>query len=194
MDSIEMMSSINTGVRYAGSVAILVGWLTSGRTSVTSYIVGYSALSISIVMLAVMTIYKQMSGPSKGASPSDQFDWSRILAIVVTVLPFLLLLAVTVIMIILLATYGRFISEQHVAPGYYSRTTFIVAIVAFMLTFASTMLGSISQSWIKDATKKNTVFASAGILYLLSIFAAMTVYQIYVILKFFRTDGFSVIR
>ena len=96
------------------------------------------------------------------------------------------MLAITIIMIVLLGTYGKYIVDNHVGDGYYSRATYIVAVLGFMLTIAAKALSS-----DEFASTKQIPRSSSWILYILSGFAAIMVYQAYVILKYFRTDGFS---
>ena len=58
-----------------------------------------------------------------------------------------------------------------------------------MLTIAAKSLAS-----DEFAVAKQLPRASTWILYILSAFAAIMVYQAYVILKYFRTDGFNVLN
>lgn len=178
MGTTEMLTYVYQGLLFAGSVAILVGWLASGRTSVTSYIVGYSTLSMSILLATTLVLYMQ--------SGRTLTTWERMIAILTSTGPFILMLAITIIMIVLLGTYGKFIVDHHVGDGYYSRATYIVAVLGFMLTIAAKALSSDEFAITKQIPR-----SSSWILYILSAFAAMMVYQAYVILKYFRTDGFA---
>ena len=98
MGTTEMLTYVYQGLLFAGSVAILVGWLASGRTSVTSYIVGYSTLSLSILLATTLVLYLQ--------SGRTLTTWERMIAILTSTGPFILMLTITIIMIVLLGTYG----------------------------------------------------------------------------------------
>jgi hypothetical protein len=181
MGTTEMLTYVYQGLLFAGSVAILVGLLSSGRSSVTSYIVGYSTLSLSIILATTLILYVQSGQPLT--------FWARMLAILTSTGPFILMLAITITMIVLLGTYGQFIVDRHVGDGYYSRATYIVAVLGFMLTIAAKSLASDEFVISKQLPRSSTL-----ILYTLSAFAALMVYQAYVILKYFRTDGFSMLN
>lgn len=189
MSNIDASGIINNGITSVGGTAILIGWLTSGATSVTSYIIGYSALSIKALLYLVNMIYlisNRYNQPNMMLS-----KWFRLYAIT-TVIAMFVLFAITVSMIVLMGMYGSDIGQHRVADNYYSYTGYIVVCLGGLFALSSNIMKYDSKPWDNNnVTKLNSI---AMFTLMLNIILACIVYQTYIMLRDFRTDGFSILN
>ena len=103
--------------------------------------------------------------------------------------PFLLMLAVISLVLYLIVKYKNNIIENHVSSGYYSFSN-ITALLIFIQLYV--IYTNIFTDKFQNTGKIEKVTSS--IIYLLGVLSSMTVAILYIILKYYTTDGFATIN
>ena len=109
-----------------------------------------------------------------------------ILAITMELGPFLLMLAIIGFMLFLIIFYRTPILENNLSPSYgtFSNITLVLILCQLYIIY-----GNIDSVEFKRDGKLSKI--TSGLLYLFGIFSLFSVGTLYIILKYFRTDGFQ---
>ncbi len=173
-------SSVYKGFIFAGLVSFIVGFFTQGINSINSYIAGYSILILAIAMMLII-IFNNILKVNEGSSPLQ-----TILNILMSAGPFLLILAVISMSLYLIVKYKSNIISNHVSSGYYSFSN-ITALLIFIQLYI--IYSSVFTDKFQNTGKIEKVTSS--IIYLLGVLSSMSVTILYIILKYYTTDGFT---
>ena len=163
---------------YASVILFLISFGTSGNTTIGALISGYSALTLSILMILIMLLNNvMMTTQGKGT-----------LEIITTILmasgPFLLMLAVIGFILYLIITYSKIISEGYVSNGYYTFSN--ISIILFLLQIYL-LYSNMDTEKFKQTYKLSSITSS--LIYLLGVITSICALILYTILKYFTTDG-----
>ena len=167
----------------AGLVSFIVGFFTQGITSLNSYIAGYSILILAIAMMLII-IFNNILKVTEASSTLQTIS-----SILMSSGPFLLMLAVISLVLYLIVKYKNNIIENHVSSGYYSFSN-ITALLIFIQLYV--IYTNIFTDKFQNTGKIEKVTSS--IIYLLGVLSSMTVAILYIILKYYTTDGFATIN
>jgi hypothetical protein len=176
-------ASVYKGFIVAGLVSFIVGFFTQGITSLNSYIAGYSILILAIAMMLII-IFNNILKVTEASSTLQ-----TITSILMSSGPFLLMLAVISLVLYLIVKYKNNIIENHVSNGYYSFSN-ITALLIFIQLYV--IYTNIFTDKFQNTGKIEKVTSS--IIYLLGVLTSMTVAILYIILKYYTTDGFTTIN
>ncbi len=176
-------ASVYKGFIVAGLVSFIVGFFTQGITSLNSYIAGYSILILAIAMMLII-IFNNILKVTEASSTLQ-----TITSILMSSGPFLLMLAVISLVLYLIVKYKNNIIENHVSSGYYSFSN-ITALLIFIQLYV--IYTNIFTDKFQNTGKIEKVTSS--IIYLLGVLSSMTVAILYIILKYYTTDGFATIN
>jgi hypothetical protein len=176
-------ASVYKGFIVAGLVSFIVGFFTQGITSLNSYIAGYSILILAIAMMLII-IFNNILKVTEASSTLQTIS-----AILMSSGPFLLMLAVISLVLYLIVKYKNNIIENHVSSGYYSFSN-ITALLIFIQLYV--IYTNIFTDKFQNTGKIEKVTSS--IIYLLGVLSSMTVAILYIILKYYTTDGFATIN
>ena len=174
-------TSIYKALIFGSVISFIVCFFSSGITSYNSSISGYSILILGIMMILTILITKILGVPTNSST-------MQLLLVIVTSLgPFLLMLGVIGFMLYLIIYYKEPILENKVSASY---TTFSSITTLLLLLQLYVIYTNITTSEFETSGKLSSV--TSGLLYLLSILSLASTLTIYIILKYFRTDGFQV--
>ena len=163
---------------YASVILFFISFGTSGNTTIGALISGYSALTLSILMILIMLLNNvMMTTQGKGT-----------LEIITTILmasgPFLLMLFVIAFILYLIITYSEIISEGRVSDGYYTFSN--ISVILFLLQIYL-LYSNMDTEKFKQTYKLSAITNS--LIYLLGVISTICALILYTILKYFTTDG-----
>jgi hypothetical protein len=179
----DWYSSIYKAFIYAGMIAFLIGFFTDSKTSLGAYISGYSVLTLAVLMILIILFSKILK-----VSPNDS-SFQLMGTILMSTGPFILILGVIGFILYLLINYKDKITEGNIAPGYNSFSNIIVLLLflQFYLVFTN-----INTEKFEVTGKLPKVTSS--IIYLLGVIMTICSIILYTILKYYSTDGFSIMN
>ena len=166
-------SSIYNGFIYGSVVAFLISLFNSGKLAYGGQVAGYSVLSIGILLIMVV-IFNYLSGKKT----------SSILNTIMTVGPFICMLGVIGFSLYMLIKYKTIIIEDKVSSNY---KTFSNITLILLITQTYIVINNLNSESFK--TTHTISMATSGFLYLYSLMALASSLIIYVILKYYTTDG-----
>ena len=176
-------SSVYKALIYVSVILFLISFGTSGNTTIGALISGYSALTLSILMILILLL-NNVSNTIQGKSTFEMVS-----TILMAASPFLLMLAVIAFILYLIITYSKIIGEGHVSSGYYTFSN--IAIILFLIQIYLLYVNMDTEKF-KQTYKLSSVTNS--LIYLLGVITSMCALILYTILKYFTTDGFSTIN
>ena len=178
----DWYSGIYKGLIIAGVIAFIIGFFTQGNTSLGAYISGYSVLILGIMMLLTILFYKILN------ITSDKSVFQIIYSVMTSTGPIILMLGVISFILYLMLTYKEHIISQHVSQGYYSFSNIAIILLLLQLYILYTNIDTDNFEKTGKIPK-----VTSNIILLLGILAAICGVIIFTILKYFTTDGFSLL-
>jgi hypothetical protein len=181
-------SGVYNALIIAGLVAFIIGMFSSGKISVDAFIAGYSTLALG-VMLLLMTV---LNGITKQTATSVQSQnvfmrmFQPIFSFFSIIIPFVLPLGVIVLSLYMLIKYRKPIINNRVSAGYYSFSmiNIILILVQMYLFYKNTSTPEFEKTGKISSVQGNMIT-------LLGIITTISAINVYIILKYFRTDGFT---
>jgi len=175
--------SIYKALIFGSAITFIISNLTSGANSYNSLITGYIILILGILMVLTMVIAKILE--VQKTSSTTQI----LLSIIMTLGPFLLMLAIIGFMLFLIIFYKTPILENRVSNSYdtFSNITLVLLLIQVYVVYTNLdtdefkINGKISQM-------------TSSVLYLLGVLSLFSSGTIYIILKYFRADGFQMLQ
>ena len=172
--------SIYKAFIFGSAIAFIISYFTTGNNYYNSVISGYIILIMGIIMIITMLITKILETQPNGSITQIA------LSIIMKLGPFLLMLFIIGFTLYLLINYKTPISDGQVSTSYntFSNITLMLIILQIYLIYTN---------MDKQEFKTNGDISSitTGLLYLLGVLSLITTITIYVILKYFRADGFQ---
>ena len=176
-------SSIYKAFIISAIISFVIGFFSEGKVSLGAYVAGYSVLILGIMMI-LLILFNSIMKITEGQS---------ILQILYTILlttgPFLLMLGVIAFILYLMIKYKSIILDNHVSGGYNSFSNITVILILIQLYIVYT---NISSDSFETSGKMSKVTSS--MIYLLGVLSAITTTFLYTNLKYFTTDGFSILN
>jgi hypothetical protein len=176
----DLFTSIYKAFIYVSAILFVIALNTTGNTTINALLSGYSILiaGILLIMTIILNGFQKMS---KGITTSQ-----LILNILITIGPFLLILAIVGFLMYLLITYKTIISEGHVS-GYYSTFTFLSSILILVQMYLLYM--GVNNEKFQATNKLSKIISS--IICLTAVLNSICVVILYIILKYYTTDGYK---
>lgn len=171
----DFLSSIYKAFIIASVVSFIIGFSTTGNSSLGALMSGYSILIMGVLMV-MLTIFNKMSQTV-----------GNTMAIISMIGPFLLILGILGFWLYLTITYKDMITENHVSKNY---STFANISIMLILIQIAIMYGNITGDEFEKTGKVSKVTLS--LMYLLGVLTFISTVISYSILKYFTTDGFRV--
>ena len=168
----EWYSSVYKGFILTGVTLFVVGLFLSGINFINAYLVGYTSLLIGLLCILVVIFIRVQS-------LNDTVIFAG---------PIILMSGVICFITYLLWANIDIIVDGHVSQGYYSFNTISTILILTQIYIVYTVISS-------EAFESNSIIpkVQSAILYLLGILSVISTTSIYIILKYFRTDGFRLI-
>lgn len=176
----DWYSAVYKGFIIAGFISFIIGFFSEGKVSLGAYIAGYGVLVLGIMMILTI-LFNNILRVTEGQS-----IFNTIYAILLTTGPFLLMLAVIGFILYLMINYKDIIIDKHVSPNYYSFSN-----ISVLLLLVQLYIVYINISTEKFETTGKISKVTSSIIYLLGVLGAICSIIIYIILTYFRTDGFT---
>lgn len=170
--------SVYKALIYVSVILFLISFWTSGNTTIGALITGYSALTLSILMILILLLNNIMN------TVQGKSSFEMISTILMSASPFLLMLAIIAFILYLIIKYSKIIGEGQVSTSYYTFSN--ITIILFLLQIYL-LYENMGTEKFKQTYKLSSVTSS--LIYLLGVITGMCALIIYTILKFFTTDG-----
>jgi lysylphosphatidylglycerol synthetase-like protein (DUF2156 family) len=163
-------------------VSFLISIFSTGKTAYNSLISGYSSLTLGLMMILTIVITKIMKLNS-GSTTKE-----LLLTILMSLGPFLLMMFIIGFILYLIIVYKDPILENHVSNSYYtfSNITIILLLMQIFIVYSKIL----DTKEFEESGKISKILSS--LLYLLGVLSLYSTMIIYIVLKYFRTDGFQV--
>jgi hypothetical protein len=161
-------------------VSFLISFFSTGKMSYNSLISGYSTLTLGIMLILTILISKILE-VTKNDTASQMF-----ISILISLGPFLLMLAVIGFILYLIIFYKTPILDNQVSQSYYtfSNITIILLLIQIYIVYKN-----ITTKEFDVSGKISKVTSS--LIYLIGVLSSLSAMIIYIVLKYFRTDGFQ---
>ena len=162
-------------------VSFLISIFSTGKTAYNSLISGYSSLTLGLMMILTIVITKIMKLNS-GSTTKE-----LLLTILMSLGPFLLMMFIIGFILYLIIVYKDPILENHVSNSYYtfSNITIILLLMQIFIVYSKIL----DTKEFEESGKISKILSS--LLYLLGVLSLYSTMIIYIILKYFITDGFQ---
>ena len=176
-------SGVYKALIIASVVSFLISFFSTGNMSYNSLISGYSTLTLGIMLILTILISKILE-ITKNDPVSQMF-----ITILVSLGPFLLMLAVIGFILYLIIFYKTPILENHVSQSYYkfSNITIILLLIQIYIVYKNI---NTKEFVISGKISKVT----SSLIYLIGVLSSLSAMIIYIVLKYFRTDGFQLLK
>lgn len=175
--------SIYKAFIFGSAIAFIISFFTTGNNYYNSVISGYIILTMGIMMIITMLITKVLEIQPNGSTTQI------VLSVIMKLGPFLLMMFIIGFTLYLLINYKTPISEGKVSTSYntFSNITLMLILLQIYLIYSN---------MDKQEFKTNGYISSltTSLLYLLGVLTLFTTGTIYVILKYFRADGFQTLN
>ena len=175
--------SIYKALMFGSAISFIISNFTTGKNSYNSLISGYSILILGIMMILTILISKVLEITKNDSTKQ------MMLTILITLGPFLLMLAVIGFILYLIIFYKEPIIDNHVSQNYYtfSNITIILLLIQLYIIYQN-----INTKEFDISGKISKVTSS--LIYLIGVLTSFSAMIIYIILKYFRTDGFQMLH
>lgn len=176
----DWFSNIYKAFIYVSALLFVIALSTSGDTKIHASISGYATMIIS-VLLIMTTILNGFIKSTKGSTAST---FQMLMNMLLTIGPFLLILGIISILMYLLITYKSIISEGHVS-SYYGTFSFLASILVLVQMYL--LYDGMNSDKFKTTQRLSKITSS--IICLTSVLNSICVMILFIILKYYTTDG-----
>lgn len=176
-------SSIYKAFLYASIICFIIGFFSTPQVTLASYIAGYSVLSLCIMMILIILFNGVLKTTTNNSTLQVLYN------ILMTSGPFILILGIIGFVLYLLIKYYNKISSGQISSSYNSFNNIIVLLISVQIYLIYT---NIDNSNFEFSGKISKVTSS--IIYLLGLLTIICSVNLYIILKYFTTDGFKTLN
>jgi len=166
-------------------VGIIILFVTIGSTSLDSLngsIAGYALIGAGILVLLSLLFYNGNENKNEESLTTNS-RWF-IMSFLYTAGPFIVTISIISVILYLLGNYKDRIAKGHIAPGYVNFTN--ISVILILLQLLLFYCGTQKESF-KQTSRLDRIYS--GLLYFIGILNIVTVTTIWIILKYFSTDG-----
>ena len=176
-----LYSGVYKALIISSVVSFLISIFSEGKTSYNSLISGYSSLTLGLMMILTIVITKIMEVNS-GSTTKE-----LLLTILMSLGPFLLMMSIIGFILYLIIVYKDPILENHVSKSYhtFSNITIVLLLIQIFIVYSKIL----DTKEFEESGKISKILSS--LLYLLGVLSLYSTMIIYIILKYFITDGFQ---
>lgn len=173
-------SSIYKSLILASVISFLISFFSSGNVAFGAILSGYSVLILGIMMLLIM-LFTEILKVTQGQGLLKIFY-----ELVISTGPFILMLGIIGFVMYLIINYKTIITDHNVSDSYYTFSNITLVLILIQLYIVYTNVSSDGSRKISSVT--------GSLLYLLGILSAWSSLIMFTILKYYTTDGFSIIN
>lgn len=165
---------------YASVIAFIIGFCSESKTSFGAYMAGYSVLILAICLI-LLELFNSILG-------NTAVSVNSVYSIIVTTGPLLLTLGIISFIFYMLIVNKHKILEGHVSNSYNSFNNIIVLLILCQMYMLFTSIDSDQYKSTKKISK-----VTMSIIYFLVLLTGISSSILYIILKYYTTDGFTTI-
>ena len=179
----DWFSKVYEAFIVSSIVAFIIAFFTEGQAALGAYISGYSILILALMMI-LLVLFNRILGVS-----STDSSFQILIRLIMTSSPFLIMLGIVIFLFYMIITYQKRIVEKTVSPSYFSFNN-----IALFLLFIQlyTVYKILLDAQFQDTGKMSRLNSSLLLLLSTIIFMCSTI--IYIILKYYTTDGFGLLK
>jgi hypothetical protein len=168
----------------AAVITFIIYTYTTGINSLNAAIAGYSLLIITILGILIQLIRT----PVKEGNSTLK----TVINILIQTGPFFIILAIIGVMLYLLVKYKNPIINSEVSPSFNTFSNITLFLILILIYFVYNNVMCDGPQCGNDTGKIEKV--SNNILFFLSLLTMISTGVVYIILVFYRTDGFQVLK
>lgn len=180
MNNRDWFSKVYEAFIISSIIAFIIAFFTNGQTALGAYISGYSILILALMMI-LLVLFNRILG-----APATETSYQILIRLIMTSSPFLIMLGIVIFLFYLIITYRERIIEKTISQSYFSFNN-IALILLFIQLY--TVYKILLDPQFQTTGKIPKVNSSLLLLLSTLIFICSTI--IYIILKYYTTDGFS---
>jgi hypothetical protein len=173
-------SSVYNSLIISSIISFIIGYFTEKTVSFSAYMIGYSVLTLAIMMILIILI--------NNLKTQNQSALQILYNILLTCGPFILILFVIVFITIIMGYYNKIIIDEHISKSYHSFSNILIFLLLIQVYILYT---NISNPNFESTGKLSKVTSS--IICLIGVLTLICSVIIFTILKYFTTDGFTTI-
>jgi hypothetical protein len=175
--------SIYKGLIIGGITSFIISYFTSDATSYNSLICGYAIIMIGVLMILTLIISKNLD------AQGNNTEMQIFLSLISISGPFLFILMVLGFIFFILSVYKTHILGGQVSSSYntFSNITLLLIMIQIYIIYTNIDNPIFKNSGNLSSTSKN-------VLYLIGVSTLFTTGTMYIILKYFTTDGFQMLQ
>ena len=177
----KLFKMVKRASMIAGFIILLMTLGGSGENQVWGMVIGYSFLLAATILFISNVVSKIIKSTNSKAK--------SFISLMVSIGPFIVFLILLACIIILIGSYFREIAADDVTPSFYTLSTLSI-LVCLMITYLFNKNTSTEEFMKTQEVNK----ISGMVMYLLELLGFMIVISMFIILKFFVTDGYRNIR
>ena len=177
----KIFKKVTVASLIAGFIILFLTLGTGGETGTMGKIVGFSFVLVGVIMFMSNTLSKIVRSKNEEAK--------SILSIVTTLGPFIPAIGSLAWAITLFVQYFDYIAKDQLTPSFNMFTTFLVLSNLFLIRMLYNSMNS------KEFEKNQSVNKVSGMLmYFMELISFVILISMFIILRFFVTDGFKTYR
>lgn len=179
----DWFSKVYEAFILSSVIAFIIAFFTEGQVALGAYISGYFILILALMMI-LLVLFNRILGV-----PSNDTSFQIFIRLITGSLPFLIMLGIIIFLFYLLINYQNKIIEKTVSPSYFSFNN-IAVILLFIQIY--TIYKILLDNQFQLTGKMSKLNSSLLLLLNTIIFICSTI--IYIILKYYTTDGFTLLK
>ena len=170
----------------AAVITFIIYMYTTGINSLNAAIAGYSLLIITILGILIQLIRTPISNKEGNST------LKTVINILIQTGPFFIILAIIGVMLYLLISNKNPIINNKVSPSFNTFSNITLFLILILIYFVYNNVMCDGPQCGDDTGKIEKV--SNNILFFLSLLTMISTGVVYIILVFYRTDGFQVLK
>ena len=174
----KIFRKVTSASLIAGFIILFLTLAMSGEVGTTGKIVGFSFVLVGLIMFLSNTLSKIVRSGNK--------ESKSVFSLVITLGPFLPAMGLLTWAIIMFSQYYDYIAKDQLTPSFNMFTTFLVLINLFLVR---SMYNNMNSKEFEATQVVNQV--SGMIMYFMEIIILVIMISMFIILRFFVTDGFK---
>ena len=174
----KIFRKVTTSSLIAGFIILFLTLGIGGETGTMGKIVGFSFVLVGLIMFLSNTLSKIVRSPNK--------ESKSLLSIVTTLGPFIPAIGLLAWAIVLFSQYFDYIAKDQLTPSFGMFSTFLVLSNLFLIRMMYNNMNS------KEFEKSQSINKVSGMLmYFMEVITLIILISMFIIVRFFVTDGFK---
>jgi hypothetical protein len=174
-------SIVYKGLILTAIITFIISFFTEGKAAYGAEITGYSILIIAVMMVVINLFVKILNRKSENKGTIGEF-----FNLFLITLPFILMLITLIFVFYLLIYFKDKIMGGNLSPTFYSFNNINLLLVFIEIYILYTVL---SEKNFENTGQFPKI--KSNLLLLIAVLSIISTINVYIILKYFTTDGFT---